>query len=142
MALGATSASARPASRRGEGMGARVRARVTASNATRTVRAAPLRVVAEDFPKPDNINKTDNYKQGEELSNKFKVSLRAGGVEHAGCSVGRVVVSPRDAWRLCVLYPSTSPEQNFAISAKSVHGHTGADARDFAIDGCRRSLSS
>ena len=71
MAIGAAANTAAMASRRGEGMGSRVRARVTTTSGGRGV--APLRVVAKDFPKPDNINKTDNYKQGEELSNKFKV---------------------------------------------------------------------
>ena len=36
-------------------------------------RVAPLRVVAEDFPKPDKIDKTDNYREGAALSQKFKV---------------------------------------------------------------------
>ena len=73
MAIGAVNNAATTlASRRGEGMGARVRARVTARTTVRSA-AAPLRVVAEDFPIPDTIKKTDNFEQGKELSSKFKV---------------------------------------------------------------------
>ena len=80
MAIGAVNTAATLASRRGEGMGARVRARVTARTTVRSA-AAPLRVVAEDFPQPDKIKKTDNFRQGKELSEKFKVcvSRDAGG---------------------------------------------------------------
>lgn len=61
------------ASRRGDAMGARVRARAPTARTVAPRRVAPLRVVAEDFPKPDKIDKTDNYREGAALSQKFKV---------------------------------------------------------------------
>ena len=57
------------ASRRGEGMGTRVRARVT----PRTRAAVSTRVVAKDYPKPEQIDKTENYRIAQDLSNKIKV---------------------------------------------------------------------
>lgn len=107
MAICATNTAAALASRSGEGMGARVRARVSARTTVRA--AAPLRVVAEDFPKPAGINKTDNYKQGEELSKKFKVCGVSGARQRQSvASSARVVSSlPGDdvvvAWRLSFL---------------------------------------
>ena len=59
------------ASRRGDAMGARVRARAPTARTVAPRRVAPLRVVAEDFPKPDKIDKTDNYREGAALSQKF-----------------------------------------------------------------------
>ena len=68
---GATQAAASSlASRRGDGMGSRVvHARVVTAGATR----APLRVVAKDYPTPDKVKDTDNYRQAEALSSKLKV---------------------------------------------------------------------
>ncbi len=73
LSMHATAHAASFASRRGGAMGSRVRARAPLARAVAPRRAAPLRVVAEDFPKPDKIDKTDNYRQGAELSQKFKV---------------------------------------------------------------------
>ena len=53
-------------------VGQRVRARVAVPSATSPSSRRPLRVVAEDFPQPAQIKNTDNYRDGEALSKKFK----------------------------------------------------------------------
>ena len=73
MALGAAPSAL--ASRHGDVLGSRVRARVLANAKTSVARgAAPLRVVAKDFPKPEQIDKTKNYLLAKDLSDRIKVT--------------------------------------------------------------------
>ena len=78
-------------------MGQKVRARLAVpSMATSTSRRRPLRVVAEDFPQPAQIKNTDNYRDGEALSNKLrdlkgmgekkKVVIVGGGLSGLACA--------------------------------------------------------
>lgn len=127
MAVCATNTAAALASRNGEGTGVRVRARVSPRTAVRA--ATPLRVVAQDFPKPANIDKTDNYKQGAELSQKMKVRRvpDARRRQPVASSVRVIASLPRDdvvvAWRLpCGFHFIHSV--NKVASPLYIHTHT------------------
>ena len=48
---------------------------------TRATRRSGMRVEAKDYPKPDNIDKTDNYRIASELSKRFATDLKANGTE-------------------------------------------------------------
>ena len=43
---------------------------------TRATRRSGMRVEAKDYPKPDNIDKTDNYRIASELSKRFATDLK------------------------------------------------------------------
>ena len=78
-------------------VGQRVRARVAVPSATSPSSRRPLRVVAEDFPQPAQIKNTDNYRDGEALSKKFK-ELKGIKVYrvHKDIKVFRVLMAPLD----------------------------------------------
>jgi|TARA_B100001142_G_scaffold307252_1_gene337691 15-cis-phytoene desaturase len=93
--IGASAASASLASRASESMTARrvAQSRVAPAAASR---ARALRVVAKDYPKPDKISDTDNYREGAALSQKFKelkgmgkkkkVAIVGGGLSGLACA--------------------------------------------------------
>jgi hypothetical protein len=111
MALGAAPSAL--ASRHGDVMGSRVRARVRVNAKTSVARgAAPLRVVAKDFPKPTEIDKTKNYLISKDLSDRIKVT-----------TARRIATSHRGV--------AISPPHDLQLEALDVarHGSLGAATR-------------
>jgi len=78
-----------------------------------------MRVVAKDYPKPDNIDKTDNYRIAGDLSRRFKSDLKVGG---AGEKKKVAIVGGGLSGLACAKYLSDAGHEPVVLEARDVLG--------------------
>ncbi len=78
-----------------------------------------MRVVAKDYPKPDNIDKTDNYRIAGDLSRRFKSDLKVGG---DGEKKKVAIVGGGLSGLACAKYLSDAGHEPIVLEARDVLG--------------------
>ena len=85
---------------------------------TRATRRSGMRVEAKDYPKPDNIDKTDNYRIASELSKRFATDLKANGTEKKRV----VIVGGGLSGLACAKYLAEAGHEPIVLEARDVLG--------------------
>ncbi len=85
---------------------------------TRATRRSGMRVEAKDYPKPDNIDKTDNYRIASELSKRFATDLKANGTEKKRVAI----VGGGLSGLACAKYLAESGHEPIVLEARDVLG--------------------
>jgi 15-cis-phytoene desaturase len=78
-----------------------------------------MRVVAKDYPKPDNIDKTDNYRIAGDLSRRFKSDLK---VDGTGEKKKVAIVGGGLSGLACAKYLSDAGHEPVVLEARDVLG--------------------
>jgi 15-cis-phytoene desaturase len=84
----------------------------------RAMRRSGMRVEAKDYPKPDNIDKTDNYRIAGELSKRFTTDLKAGGTEKKRVAI----VGGGLSGLACAKYLAEAGHEPIVLEARDVLG--------------------
>jgi 15-cis-phytoene desaturase len=77
-----------------------------------------MRVEAKDYPKPDNIDKTDNYRIASELSKRFASDLKANGTEKKRVAI----VGGGLSGLACAKYLAEAGHEPIVLEARDVLG--------------------
>ena len=77
-----------------------------------------MRVEAKDYPKPDNIDKTDNYRIASELSKRFATDLKANGTEKKRVAI----VGGGLSGLACAKYLAEAGHEPIVLEARDVLG--------------------
>ena len=85
---------------------------------TRATRRSGMRVEAKDYPKPDNIDKTDNYRIASELSKRFATDLKANGTEKKRVAI----VGGGLSGLACAKYLAEAGHEPIVLEARDVLG--------------------
>lgn len=85
---------------------------------TRATRRSGMRVEAKDYPKPDNIDKTDNYRIASELSKRFATDLKANGAEKKRVAI----VGGGLSGLACAKYLAEAGHEPIVLEARDVLG--------------------
>ena len=85
---------------------------------TRATRRSGMRVEAKDYPKPDNIDKTDNYRIAGELSKRFATDLKASGTEKKRVAI----VGGGLSGLACAKYLAEAGHEPIVLEARDVLG--------------------
>ena len=85
---------------------------------TRATRRSGMRVEAKDYPKPDNIDKTDNYRIAGELSKRFTADLKASGTEKKRVAI----VGGGLSGLACAKYLAEAGHEPIVLEARDVLG--------------------
>ena len=85
---------------------------------TRATRRSGMRVEAKDYPKPDNIDKTDNYRIASELSKRFATELKANGTEKKRVAI----VGGGLSGLACAKYLAEAGHEPIVLEARDVLG--------------------
>jgi len=85
---------------------------------TRATRRSEMRVEAKDYPKPDNIDKTDNYRIASELSKRFATDLKANGTEKKRVAI----VGGGLSGLACAKYLAEAGHEPIVLEARDVLG--------------------
>ena len=85
---------------------------------TRATRRSGMRVEAKDYPKPDNIDKTDNYRIAGELSKRFTTDLKASGTEKKRVAI----VGGGLSGLACAKYLAEAGHEPIVLEARDVLG--------------------
>jgi 15-cis-phytoene desaturase len=85
---------------------------------TRATRRSGMRVEAKDYPKPDNIDKTDNYRIAGELSKRFATDLKANGTEKKRVAI----VGGGLSGLACAKYLAEAGHEPIVLEARDVLG--------------------
>ena len=85
---------------------------------TRATRRSGMRVEAKDYPKPDNIDKTDNYRIASELSKRFATDLKANGTEKKRVAI----VGGGLSGLACAKYLAEAGHEPIVLEARNVLG--------------------
>ena len=85
---------------------------------TRATRRSGLRVEAKDYTKPDNIDKTDNYRIASELSKRFATDLKANGTEKKRVAI----VGGGLSGLACAKYLAEAGHEPIELEARDVLG--------------------
>ena len=109
-----------PVSARASGafVGARVVKNGTSARAARASGRRALRVHARDYPKPDNIDKTENYRIAGELSKRFKSDLKVTGSEKKRVAI----VGGGLSGLACAKYLAEAGHEPIVLEARDVLG--------------------
>ena len=85
---------------------------------TRATRRSGMCVEAKDYPKPDNIDKTDNYRIASELSKRFATDLKANGTEKKRVAI----VGGGLSGLACAKYLAEAGHEPIVLEARDVLG--------------------
>merc|ERR1740127_174849 len=85
---------------------------------TRATRRSGMRVEAKDYPKPDNIDKTDNYRIASELSKRFATDLKANGTKKKRVAI----VGGGLSGLACAKYLAEAGHEPIVLEARNVLG--------------------